>query len=158
PAARRRRPPALRAALTPGPGGSRPAAYASRYHHGRCHRSESQAEVSAPRSLLETAETALRQRTGTTTALSITRSFMRMKCAARFTRARPDLGRPPEPIVLLVAPPHDVLALPLVRLGGDVPGDESLHERLSIRGVGAGRVHLEVGGELPVGVGVPRVR
>src|SRR5437762_2971311 len=43
------------------------------------------------------------------------------------------LGRLPGPVVLVVAPAHDVPPLPLVRLRGDFPGDELVHEALRVR-------------------------
>src|SRR6266850_1247459 len=63
-----------------------------------------------------------------------------------------------ELVVLLVAPARDVAPLPLVVLGRDLPRRELVHERLGIGLRHGGRLHLEVGIEVRVGVGVGHVR
>src|SRR6185503_10436525 len=57
-------------------------------------------------------------------------------------------------VVVVAAPPRNVAALPLVRLRGDLGGDELLHERVRVRLRHGGGVHLHVAVELGVRVRV----
>jgi len=66
------------------------------------------------------------------------------------------LGDLPEPVVLLVAPAGDVPPGPLVVLAGDLGRREHAHAPEGID-PGASVVHLQVGVEVRIGVGVRRV-
>jgi hypothetical protein len=67
------------------------------------------------------------------------------------------LGGAPEAVVVVVAKPRDVAARPLVLARGDLPRRELRHEDLRVRGVHRHVVHLQIGVEVRVGVGVGRV-
>ncbi len=61
-------------------------------------------------------------------------------------------------VVLLVAPAHDVSALPLVGFRRDLARQVLVHEALGVGLRHRGRVHLDVAPELAVGVGVRDIR
>src|SRR5262249_3027716 len=73
-----------RGGSVPAPLGSpAPRAHPSRYQYDKCQRFESHPETSVPFSRLDAPATTLRQINGIMTTFWITRSFIRMKSAAR---------------------------------------------------------------------------
>ena len=79
---------------------------------------------------------------------------MRMNRAARLTGSSSPSAARKVLSYSSLRPARDVAALPLVLLGGDLPGGELVHERLGIGLRHGRRVHLDVAVELRVGVGI----
>ncbi len=80
-----------------------------------------------------------------------------MNIAARLTGSSSDWDASIKLVTLRILPAGDVAALPLVLLGGGLPGDELEHVQRGIRLRHGRRVHLEVGVELRVGVRIGHV-
>ena len=96
--------------------------HASRYQSARSQVSLSQPLSGRHRACWRAAATRVRETSGMTTWLSQKMSFILMKSAARLTGSSSFWPRRVGFVVLLALPARDVAALPLVRLGRDLPG------------------------------------